>query len=563
MLTYRKSEGEMSREGTYWDVLAHVGLAACLYASPAWAQASLGAAKSFAVLGGVTVTNIGTSAIVGDVGVSPGSAVHGFPPGTVAGGTIHSNDEVAIQAQSDLTTAYDALAGQAFNVDLTGQDLGTVGTLTPGVYHFSSSAQLTGTLFLNALDNPNAVFIFQVGNTLTTASGASVIVLNGGSPCNVFWQVGSFATLGTTTTFAGNVIALSNITLTNGARIFGRALARNGTVTLDTNNVAMCAAACPSLVTTSPVTLPDGIPFTSYSQAIVASGGTAPYAFTVASGSLPQGLFLSSSGVLAGAPLDAGTFSFVMQVVDSGGCSAYRLYTVIINGNCPSITLDPGDDPFILPEAAAGTAYNYRISATTSSCLGLPRFSFDSFSFVGGAPPSLTLSSAGVISGTPLTPGTFKMFVKATGHTTPPCVGATCSGSRAYTLVVGCGTITVSPATLPSAQQFVNYSQELAASGGSGPYTYSVTSGSLPGGIALLQPGLLAGQIQSTGTSTFTVTAADPSGCFGSRTFTLTGLNGASNPIPTLSEWGLILLAGLLPLIGFLTLRKSGRTRLG
>src|SRR6185436_14883330 len=129
----------------------------------------------------------------------PGTAVTGFPPGTVTGGTIHLNDASASQAQSDVTTAYNAVAGTACNVDLTGQNLGGL-TLTPGVYCFSTSAFLTGTLSLDMQGNPNALFLFQIGSTITTASASSVLPINsGGTTCppNIYWQVGSSATLGT------------------------------------------------------------------------------------------------------------------------------------------------------------------------------------------------------------------------------------------------------------------------------------------------------------------------------------------------------------------------------
>jgi type VI secretion system secreted protein VgrG len=221
-----------------------VAFAAILGGVAVWAQSSLGTAQSFAVLGGSTVTNTGASVITGDLGVSPGAAVTGFfPPGIVTG-TIHSANAVALQAQNDVTTQYNALAGAACLADLTGQDLGGM-TLTPGVYCFSSSAQLTGALTLNAQGNANATFIFKTGSTLTTAAGSSVLLINGGNPCGVAWQIGSSATLGTTTAFIGNLIALTSITLNTGANIIGgRALARNGAVTLDTNNIsfASCAA---------------------------------------------------------------------------------------------------------------------------------------------------------------------------------------------------------------------------------------------------------------------------------------------------------------------------------
>ena len=198
--------------------------------------AVLGTAESFAVLSGSTVTSTGPTTIVGNLGVSPGLAVTGFPPGMVTGGVIHSGDAVAMQAQSDLTTAYNALAGLACDHDLTGQDLGGL-TLTPGVYCFSSSAQLTGALTLDAQGNPDALFVFQIVSTLTTASNASVLVINGAGSCNAYWVVGSSATLGTTTTFVGNILALTSIALTTGVQVSGRALARNGAVTMDTNHV--------------------------------------------------------------------------------------------------------------------------------------------------------------------------------------------------------------------------------------------------------------------------------------------------------------------------------------
>ncbi len=202
---------------------------------------NLGTAANFAVLAGSTVTNTGSSSVLGDLGVSPGTAVTGFPPGTVVG-TIHAGGTVADQAQSDLTDAYDNVAGQACNTDLTGVDLGGL-TLTPGVYCFDSSAQLTGILTLDAQGDSNAVFIFQIGSTLTTASGSSIAVINSANACNAYWQVGSSATLGTNTAFQGNILALTDITLNTGASLNGRALARNGAVTMDTNEITNCPGA--------------------------------------------------------------------------------------------------------------------------------------------------------------------------------------------------------------------------------------------------------------------------------------------------------------------------------
>ncbi|OGF22918.1 MAG: hypothetical protein A2V63_09565 [Candidatus Eisenbacteria bacterium RBG_19FT_COMBO_70_11] len=184
------------------------------------------------------MTNTGVTLVTGDLGVSPGTAITGFGPGTGnVIGTIHAGDAVAAQAQDDLTTAYNALAGLPCGTGLTGQDLGGK-TLAPGVYCFSSSAQLTGTLYLDAQGDPNAVFIFQIGTTLTTATGSSVVMIGGGRACNVFWQVGSSATLGTGTAFAGNILADASITLNTGASLSGRALARVAAVTMDANTVS-------------------------------------------------------------------------------------------------------------------------------------------------------------------------------------------------------------------------------------------------------------------------------------------------------------------------------------
>jgi hypothetical protein len=206
-------------------------------------HAILGTAASFTVLAGTTVTNTNDTTVVGNLGVSPGTAVVGFPPGMVTGGTIHAADAVASQAQSDLTVAYNELAGLACpsGNDLTGQDLGGL-TLVAGVYCFSSSAFLTGTLTLDAQGDPDALFVFQIGSTLITASGATVMLINGAQACNVYWQVGSSATIGTDAVFAGSILALTSITLQSRATIFGRALARNGAVTMDDNHleVGMC-----------------------------------------------------------------------------------------------------------------------------------------------------------------------------------------------------------------------------------------------------------------------------------------------------------------------------------
>ncbi|MDN3351578.1 ice-binding family protein [Actinomadura sp. DC4] len=203
-------------------------------AHAATAPVDLGTAAAFSVLGASTVTSTGPTVISTDLGLSPGTAVTGFPPGTV-GGTIHAADAAAAQAQTDMAAAYNDAAGRSPATTLAGDIGGT--TLAPGVYGSTSSLGITGTLTLDGQGDPGAVFIIQMGSTLTTGSNSTVNLINGAQACNVFWQVGSSATLGTGSTFNGTVLALTSITVTTGVNIAGRVLAHNGAVTLDTNAV--------------------------------------------------------------------------------------------------------------------------------------------------------------------------------------------------------------------------------------------------------------------------------------------------------------------------------------
>jgi hypothetical protein len=209
---------------------------------------------TYGVLGGATVTNTGPTVVNGlNVGVSPGTAITGFPPGIVTPpGTLHAADAHAGLAKTQLTTAYNQAAGQSLDPVVYNDAPHEFGgqVLTPGLYRANSSAQITGTLTLDAQGNPNAVWVFQIGSTLKTAAeNSTVTFVNGASPCNVFWQVGSSATLGTHTSFAGTILANTSISATTGATINGRLLADaggtgDGAVTLDTNRIFLgpCAA---------------------------------------------------------------------------------------------------------------------------------------------------------------------------------------------------------------------------------------------------------------------------------------------------------------------------------
>ncbi len=197
------------------------------------------AAQSFAVLGGSTVTNTGPSSIAnGNIGVSPGNSITGIPPGMPVGGSIHLADALAAKAQMDVTNIYTCTQAAACSQMLTGTDLGGL-TLGPGVYCFTSSAALTGTLVLDAFGDPNAIWFFEIMSTLDLADNAHVYVIGGGKDCNVFWQVGSSVTVGKTARLAGNMLSMASVTLDTGASVSGRALARSGAVTMDSNDVVV------------------------------------------------------------------------------------------------------------------------------------------------------------------------------------------------------------------------------------------------------------------------------------------------------------------------------------
>ncbi len=288
----------------------------------------LGTDTSFAVLAASTVTNTGPTSITGDLGLSPGSSVTGFPPGQVNGAT-HVDDAVAVGAKRDLSTAYDDAFAAPCTATLTGVDLGGL-TLIPGVYCFATSAQLTGTLTLNGLGDPNGVFIFKTGSTLTTASSSKVAIINGG-PCGVFWQIGSSATLGTDTSFVGTLLVNTSITMNTRATILpGRALAGaktpSGAVTLDSNIIQTPPNTCttPSSSTTTTLT-------TSPNPSTV--GTPVRLAATVRSAAIPPATpvgsvtFLEGTTTLGTAPLDTtGNTTFTTPALAPGSHTVRAVY---------------------------------------------------------------------------------------------------------------------------------------------------------------------------------------------------------------------------------------------
>ena len=391
----------------------------CILSMGSFARAQsappLGSAQNFAILAGTTVTNTGLTVVKGDLGVGPGTAVTGFPPGTVIGGTIHSNDASATSAQADALTAFNALVAEPCGTNLTGSILGTTPgavTLSPGVYCFSSSAQLTGTLTLSG----NGVYVFQIGTTLTTASASSVVLANGATAANVFWQVGSSATLGVNTILIGNIFANVSATVTAGSSVSGRIFALSGAVTLDTNGITEREPVVGrwEIVHTSGDS-PD--------QAVLYPGGFSTFLSADGTGNT-YGTFANSICVI-----DAQTFNVVPTWVSLGGASYQITFAVnnlglgpnfsfIYTGTYDQLTPVPGDASYLIP-AISGTYYATgdisACSLATQSTPGnfvatfLPTISsgsafgaLDNFSADNGSPFDATVNTTITFSAPPL-----------------------------------------------------------------------------------------------------------------------------------------------------------------
>jgi hypothetical protein len=333
--TLRERRGRGARSiglsvGMGFVLFAALVLGDTAIASAAQPTVQLGTTASFAVLAGSTVTNTGPSTIQGSLGLAPGSAVTGFPPGHVSNGSTYVANAVARQAKVDLTTAYLDAAGRTPFV-VTGSDLGGR-TLAPGVYRGSSSLGLTGTVTLNGHGDASAVFIFQAGSTLITASSSTVRLENGAQACNVFWQVGSSATLGTSSSFVGTIMALTSISLNTGVTVDGRVLARNGAVTLQNDRIApsACSAAPPVTTTTTtqpptkkPPKKPTKTPIATKKPPTKAGKGTG----TGPKGTIPRGAPQTGDGGAsdgANAAQLAGGFALLFGALAVGGLAVRR-----------------------------------------------------------------------------------------------------------------------------------------------------------------------------------------------------------------------------------------------
>ncbi|MEO5873965.1 MAG: ice-binding family protein [Streptosporangiaceae bacterium] len=402
-------------------VILAMGIVALAPTAQAATTPPLGAAANFAVLGGSTVTSTGPTAVTGDLGVSPGTAIVGFPPGTVTG-TLHAGDPAADQAQADIGTAITAAAGQPCGTNLSGQNLGGL-TLAPGVYCFNSSAQLTGTLTLDAQGDPQAAWVIQVASSLTTASNAAVVLTGGTAPCNngnITWLVGNSATVGSGTDFVGNILADTSITFNAGANGTGALYAHTGAVTMDSNHVSTCGGT---------------------------GGGTGggkadPTLSTTPSPSVPRGGRISDSARLTGGASPTGNVTFRLFAPGDTAC-ANPIATKVgaLSGN----TAVSGD-------VTATTVGTYRWTAAyAGDAANNPAYSPCGSELVNVTAQVLTgraygLSATATLLGQPLvnvvpTPDTGHISTTSSSTTPTPCVATLTGLVSAHALCASVATV--------------------------------------------------------------------------------------------------------------------------
>jgi hypothetical protein len=452
---------------------------------------ALGSAVSFAILGGSAVTNARDTIVAGNVGVSPGNTITGFSSQSFSIGGVHRNDSLARAAHRDAAAAYDDLAGRTCNPGSIDPILGGT-TRTAGVYCFGSDARLEGVLTLDAGGNRDAVWIFKVPGALTVVPGASVVVINGGYDGNVDWQVGTTATLGEESALKGNILARTSITLNRGASLSGRALAEQGPVTLDDNDVSLCCAP----ITVMPTTLPNGIAGTPYSLTLAATGGTESFRFTTTT--TPAWLSLTGN-VLSGVPV-AGVSTFTVTATDTvTGCTGGRTYTINI---CPITIL-----PETLPKGVAGRDYREALGASGGS---------GSYEFLVTSQPAgwhLTFEENVLSGDRPVVAGSFTFTVGARDLVTG------CTASRTYMVIVDPCSLTVLPPSLPKGTKGVEYPEiEFTAIGSEGSNTF--VAGETPAGLTFDSP-FLYGTPAMAGVYPLTVTATNAVGCSGLRDYTI------------------------------------------
>ena len=417
----------------------------------------LGSAAGFAAVAATTITNTGPTVVTGDIGVSPGTAIVGFPPGTITGTMYSGNDGPAVSAAADAETAYDMAAGQPCDFTRSDPDLGG-DTLPPGVYCFTSSiVGLTGTLTLDAQGDPNAAWIFKTGSTLTTASNSAVVLIGGATPCNnnnITWQIGSSATLGSATSFVGNILASASVTLNTGATTTGGLFGNTGAVTMDSNDISTCGGA--------------------------AGGGARPALSTTPSGPVPVGGNISDSATVIGGSSPTGSVTF--RLYGPGDDTCTTAIATLADRPLVGATATSGD----VVAATAGT-YNWvavyngdGANAPATSPCGSEKVVVSGQVLTGRA---YGLTASSTLLGLPLvnvlpTPDTGFVSTTQSSTTTTPCWASLTGAVSAHVL---CANVTTNAVT--------------------GTSNASASVDDTAVGIALI-PAITVGAVKSTSTTT-------------------------------------------------------------
>ncbi|HMY72793.1 MAG TPA: putative Ig domain-containing protein, partial [Blastocatellia bacterium] len=381
--------------------------------------------------------------------------------------------------------------GLPLDLDLTRQQMRDIG------WYRDSTADLVPDTITNVVPG---------GGSVLPGSTVSITwTNNGGFNRNVTIELSTDGGSTFPTTIATNVANTGSFawTVPNIATSTARVRVRehNFIAPLGASAANFAISGCPT-ITVNPATLSAGTRGAAYSQSFTQTGGAGTITWSISAGALPTGLTLSAAGVLSGTPTVGGTFNFTVRAAASNGCSGTRAYTLVIN--CPTITVNPAT----LTAGLRGAAYSQTFTQTGGA--GAITWSRST----GTLPAGLALSAAGVLSGTPTQVGTFNFTVRAAD-------AQGCAGTRSYTLVINCPTITISPTSLPAGTRGTAYSRTFTQTGGVGTITWSRSAGTLPTGLTLSSAGVLSGTPTARGTFNFTVRAADAQGCAGTRSYSL------------------------------------------
>jgi uncharacterized protein (TIGR03437 family) len=491
----------------------------CVTASAQQAPVNLRSASTFAVLAGTTVTVTGGGTITGNVGIYPGTAYVAGTPAVTVNGTIYAGGPVAQQAEADLTTAFNDAAGRSVAPITVAGNIGGL-TLAPGLYKSTSSLAISsGNLTLDAQGNANAVWIFQIASTLTTTSGRQVILAGGANPANIFWQVGSSATIGTTSVFQGNILAGISISLLTGSTISGRALAIGGATSIDTgggsSTTIPVVPTAPTVTSTVPSNGALGVPVgniisATFSTAMNPSTITAS-TFTLAQGTTPVSGVVTYLGTTAtftpAAPLTPQkiyTGTITTAAKDLAGNALASNYVWVFTTGASSSTTPPTVISTAPLSGAANVPIGNQLSATFSEAMNPATISTATFTLTqGGTPVSGSVTYAGTtavfaplsslipntsytaaittgamdLAGNALAAKFSWTFVTgSSGNTTPPTVISTVPVNGSTGIAPGGNiTATFSEAVNPLTITTATFTLQLGATPVAGNVTYSGT----------------------------------------------------------------------------------------